>query len=140
MNKASASLKVFFQEPFWVGIFESEFGGKFSVCKVTFGAEPRDCEIYEFVLGKYYSLNFSVPVFFEVSKKIKNKNPKRIQREISHQINNITVGTKAQNALKLQHEEFAKKNKQLKKERKEEQKARLFEIKQKKKKEKHRGR
>lgn len=140
MNKVSASLKVFFQEPFWIGIFESECCGKFSVCKVTFGAEPKDCEIYEFVLKNYYNLRFSSPVFQKEPEKKKNPNPKRIKRQISRQMNNITIGTKAQNALKLQHEELCEKRKKQKKENKEEKKARLFEIKRQKRKEKHRGR
>ena len=37
-----ASLKVFFENPFWVGVFERIEDGKLSVCKVTFGAEPKD--------------------------------------------------------------------------------------------------
>ena len=36
-----ASLTVFFEEPFWVGVFERIEDGKLSVCKVTFGAEPE---------------------------------------------------------------------------------------------------
>lgn len=139
MSKVSASLKVFFQEPFWIGIFERECCGKFSVCKVTFGAEPKDCEIYEFVLKNYYNLRFSSPVFQEKFEKKKNPNPKRIQRQINRQMNNLTIGTKAQNALKLQHEELCEKRKQQKKEKKEEKKARLFELKRQKRKEKHRG-
>ena len=35
-----ASLTVFFEDPFWVGVFERIEDGKLSVCKVTFGAEP----------------------------------------------------------------------------------------------------
>ncbi len=31
--------------------------GKLSVCKITFGAEPKDYEIYDFVLKNYYRLN-----------------------------------------------------------------------------------
>ena len=32
------SLTVFFEDPFWVGVFERVDDGKLSVCKVTFGA------------------------------------------------------------------------------------------------------
>ena len=36
-----ASLKVFFENPFWVGVFERIEDGKLSVCKVTFGVFER---------------------------------------------------------------------------------------------------
>lgn len=43
MDKVSSRLTVFFEEPFWIGVFERISEGKLSVCKVTFGAEPKDC-------------------------------------------------------------------------------------------------
>ena len=45
MDKSYGKLTVYFDEPFWVGVFERIDGGKLSVCKVTFGAEPEDSEI-----------------------------------------------------------------------------------------------
>lgn len=39
-----------FEEPFGVGVLERVLEGKLSVCKVTFGAGPKDYEIYGFVL------------------------------------------------------------------------------------------
>lgn len=45
MDKASGTLTVFFEEPFWVGVFETIEEGKLTVCKVTFGVEPKDYEI-----------------------------------------------------------------------------------------------
>ena len=38
-----AKLTVYFDEPFWVGVFEELDGKRLSVCKVVFGAEPTDC-------------------------------------------------------------------------------------------------
>lgn len=52
MSTSIGKLTVFFEEPFWVGVFERIENGKLSVSKVTFGAEPKDYEIYEFVLKK----------------------------------------------------------------------------------------
>ena len=43
-------LTVFFEGPFWVGVFERISDGKLSACKVIFGAEPRDCEVWDFIL------------------------------------------------------------------------------------------
>ena len=48
MDKTSEKLTVYFEEPFWVGVFERVDNNKLSVCKVTFGAEPKDYEIWEF--------------------------------------------------------------------------------------------
>ncbi len=42
MDKVSGKLTVFFEDPFWVGVFERVSDGKLSVCKVTFGAEYWD--------------------------------------------------------------------------------------------------
>ena len=44
MDKVSGRLTVFFEEPFWIGVFEHISEKKLSVCKVTFGAEPKDYE------------------------------------------------------------------------------------------------
>ena len=54
-----ASLTVFFEEPFWVGVFERIEDGKLSACKVTFGAEPKDYEVWDYILHHYYELVFS---------------------------------------------------------------------------------
>ena len=53
MDSAALSLTVFFEEPFWIGVFERRSAGMLSVCKVTFGAEPRDYEVYAAWLGHW---------------------------------------------------------------------------------------
>lgn len=53
MDTEYGSLTVFFENPFWVGVFERVSNGKLSVCKVTFGAEPKDYEVWAFVLKHY---------------------------------------------------------------------------------------
>ena len=68
MDKVSGKLTVFFEEPFWVGVFERVSEGKLSVCKVTFGAEPKDYEVYDLVLKNYYRLRFSLAVATDVKK------------------------------------------------------------------------
>jgi NADP-reducing hydrogenase subunit HndD len=62
MGETVGKLSVFFDEPFWVGVFERIEDGKLSVAKVTFGAEPKDYEVYDFVLKHYYNLQFSPAV------------------------------------------------------------------------------
>ena len=39
MDKVNGKLTVYFEEPFWIGVFERIEDGKLSVAKVTFGAE-----------------------------------------------------------------------------------------------------
>ena len=138
MDKVSGRLTVFFEEPFWVGVFECISEGTLSVSKVTFGAEPKDYEVYDFVLKNYYQLRFSPAVATNV--KETGRNPKRIQREVRKQIQNTGIGTKSQQALKLQQEQLKTERKAANRERREADKQRQFELKQRKRKEKHRGR
>lgn len=49
MDKVIGRLTVFFDEPFWVGVFERIDKEKLSVCRVTFGAEPKDYDIWKLV-------------------------------------------------------------------------------------------
>lgn len=138
MDKVSGKLTVYFDEPFWVGIFERVEEGKLSVAKVTFGTELKDYEIYEFILRHDYSLQFSPAVATAVNKTIRN--PKRMQRDVKKQLRDIWVGTKSQRALKLQ-QEYNKRERKVKSQKKKlAEDKRMFELKQQKKKEKHRGR
>lgn len=89
MDKVSGKLTVFFEDPFWVGIFERIEDGRLSVAKVTFGAEPKDYEV--------------------------------------------------QQALKLQQEQNKHERKERSREKKEADELRMFELKQQKKREKHKG-
>ena len=137
MDKVSGKLTVYFEEPFWVGIFERIEDGKLSVAKVTFGAEPKDYEVQESVQKYYFSLKFS-PAVDTVVKDIK-RNPKRMQREAKKQMQEIGIGTKSQQALKLQQEQNKQERKLRSQEKKEAEKLRMFELKQQKKREKHKG-
>ena len=50
MEKIAGKLTVFFDNPFWVGVFECVEKNKLSVCRVVLGAEPKDYEVYDFIL------------------------------------------------------------------------------------------
>ncbi|MDE5780076.1 MAG: YjdF family protein [Lachnospiraceae bacterium] len=138
MGKVSGKLTVYFDEPFRVGVFERIEDGKLSVVKVTFGAEPKDYEVYEFILKHYYSLQFSPAVATVVKENIRN--PKRMQRDVRKQLRDTGIGTKSQQALKLQQEQNKQEHKVKSREQKLAESKRMFELKQQKKKEKHRGR
>ena len=137
MDKVNGKLTVYFEEPFWVGIFERIEDGKLFVAKVTFGAEPKDYEVLEYVQKYYVSLKFS-PAVDTVVKDIK-RNPKRMQREARRQMQETGIGTKSQQALKLQQEQYKQERKIRSKEKKEAEEQRMFEMKQQKKREKHKG-
>ena len=137
MEKASGKLTVYFEEPFWVGVFERIEDGKLSVAKVTFGAEPKDYEVQEYIRKHYSSLKFS-PAVDTVVKDMK-RNPKRMQREAKKQMQETVIGTKSQQALKLQQEQNKQERKVRSREKKEADELRMFELKQQKKREKHRG-
>lgn len=138
MDNIIGKLTVYFENPFWIGVFERTENGKLSAAKITFGAEPKDQEVYGFILKYYYSLKFSPSVTTVV--KEKKRNPKRIQREIKRQLHNTGIGTKSQQALKLQQEQNKYERKTRSAEQKQTEKKRIFELKQQKRKEKHRGR
>lgn len=138
MQKIESKLTVFFENPFWVGVYERVADGKLEVCKITFGAEPKDYEVYDFLLRNWSTLQFSPPIKVVTTQDIK-VNPKRMQRSIRKQLEAKGIGTKSQQALKLQQEE----NKTIRREKcrrqKEDEKQRQFELRQKKKREKHGG-
>lgn len=138
MGKVTGRLTVFFEGPFWVGIFERWESGKLSAAKVTFGPEPKDYQVYDFVLKYYDDLQFSPAV--DAAEPCRKKNPKRVQREVQKQLQNSGVGTKSQQALKFQHEQCKAQRKEQSRQEKESEKQRKFALRQQKKKEKHRGR
>ena len=79
-------------------------------------AEPKDYEVYDFVLKNYYRLRFSPAVATGV--KETGRNPKRVQREVQ----NTGIGTKSQQALKLQQEQLKTERKIVSREQKEAEK------------------
>lgn len=102
MDETTEKLTVYFENPFWVGLFERISNHQLTVCKVTFGAEPKDFEVYNFINKHYCQLEFSPAV--EFSEKMQHLNPKRKQRLARKQTLIRGIGTKSQQALQLQRE------------------------------------
>ena len=127
MDKVVIKLRVYFADPFWVGVAERITGGHLSATKITFGAEPKDFEIAGFIQRHFYELRFSQSVPTE-------------RREAKRQMQHVGIGTKSQQALKLQHEEKRLESRKKNREEKQAKAERLFLLKQQKRKEKHRGR
>jgi len=107
------------------------------VCKVTFGAEPKDYEVWDFILKHYYELKFGPAIETEVKQTADN--PKRRQRNAKKQLQVSGIGTKSQQALQMQREEMKIQKKQIGKERKDAEKQRQFDLKQQKRRAKRRG-
>ena len=137
MDSNLTRLTVLFEAPFWVGIFERIEGNTLSVCKVTFGAEPKDYEVLAYVLKNHSRLRFSPSV--AVAIRPDAANPKRMQRQIRKASADRGVGTKAQQALQLQREEQKLERKTHTREQRDAEKQLKFDRRQQKRKEKHRG-
>ena len=114
-----AVLRVFFEDPFWVGVFERTSQGRVSVSKITFGPEPKDYEVWDFLLRNYSKLCFSPSV--EAVVKETGQNPKRMRRQVCK-------------------EERKTQRRTVSRRQREAEKQRLFDLKQQKRKEKHKGR
>ena len=74
MGKIRCNLTVYFEEPFWVGVFDVIENRKISAARVVFGAEPKDYELFEYILRYYTGLHFSPAVDTVV--KISRETPK----------------------------------------------------------------
>ncbi|WP_337943076.1 YjdF family protein [Ruthenibacterium lactatiformans] len=137
MEQSIGRLTVFFDPPFWVGVFERIENGKLTASRVTFGAEPKDYEVWDFILKHYHELVFSPAVDARIKKT--PDNPKRRQRDAKKQLQNPGIGTKSQQALQMHLEENKAERRQTSREKKEREKQRQFDLKQQKRKKKHRG-
>lgn len=138
---ANIKLTVFFEEPFWVGVFKRWDSDTIYLSRVVFGAEPKDYEVYNFILKNFSNLKFNKPLDInDADKNIDKKiNPKRLQRKIKKETKDNGIGTKAQIAMKQQYEDFKLKIKKVSREKKEEEKDKKFKLRQQKKLMKHRG-
>ena len=57
----TSRLTILFDDPFWIGQYEREDDTEYSVCRIVFGAEPRDQEVYAYLLEHWRTLRFSQP-------------------------------------------------------------------------------
>lgn len=138
MSKVTSELTVFFEDPFWVAVYQCTFDDKLEAAKIVFGAEPKDYEVYDYFIKSWNRLRFSPPIANAANDERKI-NPKRMQRAIHNQLSQTGTGTKAQQALKLQQEQNKLERKSFNRQKAEEEKQRKFELRQQKRKEKHNG-
>lgn len=139
MDKVSVALSVFFGDPFWIGILERVSEGNLSVCKVTFGPEPKEYEVNAFLAENYFKLRFGPPIEVSDPGADKRKNPKRAQKEAAKLMSSAEPGTRSQQALKRMQEQGKMERKSRNRQEKEAQEELRFQLRQQKRKEKHRG-
>lgn len=138
METAVATLTILFEDPFWIGLYERETQGTYAVCKITFGAEPKDGEVYAFLERNWRRLRFG-PTMGGACLPVARVNPKRMQRLIGKKLESTGMATKAQQALKLQQEQGKLEKKTRSRAQREAEEARRFSLHRQKQKEKHKG-
>ena len=138
MECGYARLTVWFADPFWVGVYEREAEGRLEVCRHTFGAEPKDGEVWQWLLSAWRGLDFS-PAVEAPRRPSGRENPKRVRRQARNRPEKTGVGTKAQQALQLQREARRAERAQRHRQRDAAEEERRFRLRQEKKKEKRGG-
>ncbi|MGC6768345.1 YjdF family protein [Enterococcus sp. LJL51] len=135
-------LTIYFNGQYWSGLVEYvDSEQHLRVYQHIFGSEPKDEEVYQFVITQ-------LPVLLEQEwhsqikkEQIEKKpiNPKRIQRMIEKQKRQPILSTKSQAAIAEQQESLKLLRKQKKRKRTIEKKQQIFEKKQEKRLEKRKG-
>lgn len=138
MDQVSSAFTVYFEDPFWVGVYERRENQSLQVCKITFGAEPKDYAVYQYLLSHWMDLKFSPPVS-QQEQSLRCKNPKRLQRSIKKLLSRSGTGTKSQQALNQQREQSARSRRHANAARRQEQRDLAFALRKQKKKQKHSG-
>jgi hypothetical protein len=133
---------VLFEDPYWVGLFEKIDNGYYSAARWVFGSEPTDLEVYMLILNRNKDIVYSKPIKTDDDFKlqdISDINPKRRQRLASKELKaNIGI-KKAYDAIKMEKEKNKLEKKKITHDEKEKIQKMKFELKQIKKKEKHKG-
>jgi hypothetical protein len=129
---------IFYEEPFWVGVFERYDENSCSIARYVFGSEPTDALLLQFskqyghwlTFGSHYSAH-------EVEEQ--NISFKRRQRQARKQIQQKGVGTFAQRALQAERERLKQFNQEKTREEKRSEEQEKFLLAQARKKKKHCG-
>ena len=140
MDRSRSSFTVLFQDPFWVGVAERWDGAGYRAAKVTFGAQPTDAEILQWLEHEWHRLRFSPPQRAEETARLGHQNPKRARREAARAVERRGLGTKAQQALSAQREQEGESRRSRGREDRRAAAERKFLLRQEKKREKRRGR
>ncbi len=141
IKQSTIEATVMLENSMWVAIFERKEAAEYAVAREIFGSEPPDAELYQFVLHHFDKLRFTAPTEFILV--VKRKNYKRMQRDVRYEMEKAKTGLKseshAQEVLRLDLEQKKKIRKTVSKAEKEAESDKKFQLKQEKRKQKHRG-
>ncbi|MFQ9916590.1 MAG: YjdF family protein [Flavonifractor plautii] len=93
MECGYARLTVWFADPFWVGVYEREAEGRLEVCRHTFGAEPKDGEVWQWLLSAWRGLDFSPAV--EAPRRPSGRENPAARRQARNRPEKPAAGTRA---------------------------------------------
>lgn len=135
-------LTIYFDGQFWIGIVEMFENNKLKVCKHTFGSEPKDSEILDFIFHDMVPLLNSTSGVKNSIDKSKNKiiNPKRLIKLAAKEMKNQGVSNKSYEVLRIELEQKKKMKQCITRQKKEELQEKKRQMKIQKRKAKHRGR
>ena len=117
MNKSiSVSLTVYFECPFWIGVFERTCGQTLQAHRIIFGStEPKDYFVYDIILHRYQNVPYGKAIDSHIKHQKKKMNPKRMQRQINRMLTSSSgVSTKAQEAMRISRESQKTRARQIK--------------------------
>ena len=138
MRTATCRITVYFDDPFWAMLYEREGEGWYEASRTVFGAEPKDCDVYAFLLQNWRWLRFSPPV--QAGERThRPDNPRRRQRAARRAVKQAGMGTKAQQALAAQREQGKQACRVRTREEKEREAEERYEKHRQKRREKHEG-
>lgn len=136
--KCRIVMTVVFEQPFYKGIFERFDEDQYAIAKINLGTVlPKTRDIYQIILTDWNRISFTN--VGKISMKAHKMNPKRRQRNAQKQIHARFQGSKSQQAIQLTYENQKKNFRKQKHNQILKQKKQQFEIRQLKKKQKHRG-
>ncbi|MHC1782362.1 MAG: YjdF family protein [Anaerolineaceae bacterium] len=130
---------IFYEVPFWVGIFERYDEQGCSIARYVFGSEPTDAQLLQFVTQYGHRLTFS-PHYSAPEVEEQNISYKRRQRQTRKQVQMDGIGTFAQRTLQAELERLKQSNQEKTRQERQIEEQEKFLLEQAKKKEKHRGR
>jgi hypothetical protein len=132
---------IHFNPPYWIGVLEVEHDAHLYAATHIFGSEPSDQEVYAFVQRDLLTLQQRMTVGVPVETAPEHHvNPKRVQREVHRQVAQRGIGSKAQEAMRLQIEQNKQERIQISRKQRDTLRSYKREVARAKAKAKHRGR
>src|SRR5688500_6959688 len=95
------TFRVFFEDPFWVGVAVRDTGDALHIARIIFGSEPTGAQVLEFALLEYRRLEFVPAGLDDDLKAPSRRNPKRVQREVMRAQQQGAAISKATEAMRV---------------------------------------